>query len=120
MVTAGLTCFGIFPNPPTNVGKFRRIRIDKRYHKNKAGRPKCNPLGRPKKKRGQRYDKKTMNTQTYKSWMADVSADLKQLFDQQPQRVKDYFRRARTTKRMKNQPGFDLFQDGASMHTSQL
>ena len=54
MLTGGLTCFGIFPNPPTNVGKFRRIRIDKRYHKAKVGRPRKSPLGRPKKARGKR------------------------------------------------------------------
>ena len=52
--------------------------------------------------------------------MKDVCGDLKLLFDRQPQREKNYFKRARATKRLGDQPGFDLFQDGATMHTSQL
>ena len=40
MITGGLTAFGICPNPPTNVGKYRRIRFDKRFHIVKVGRPK--------------------------------------------------------------------------------
>ena len=112
--------FVIYPNPPTNVGKFRRIRIDKIYHRPKAGRPKKNPKGRPKKERGERYGKKTMDTETYRTWMSDVSGELRKIFDMQPRIVLNYLERARKTKRLGNQPGFDLFQDGASMHTSQL
>ena len=120
MITGGLTALGILPNPPTNVGKYWRILIDKRFHKTKVGRPKSNPLGRPKKIRGKRYGKGTMDTKTYRTWMKDVTDDLRKLYDKQPLSVKMYFDRARTTKKLGNQPGFDLFQDGASMHTGQL
>lgn len=61
-----------------------------------------------------------MDTATYRTWMSDVTKDLKVLYDSQPTTIQDYFTRTRKTKRLGNQPGFDLFQDGASMHTGQL